>query len=357
MKKILVSFLGVAVVATVTNAYDAAPAAAPAALPCEVATTTPPPPTSPTPTPLTPPQNLRIIGGSGGGLDELESDEPTGSGPWVDDRELAAAPIVQSGSHAYYLTLAGRSDCLRAYSLRDAAQLQTPNNGGFAHSNSRPLVVTYDPANDPDPRRQDAAKVVIGTSSNSLVNQVRVPIPQYSGALLVTWDAWFGKEFAQSTSGIPTYKNFQLASNGAIWTEVRSRFSLASGGDIAAVDLRYYGTPGPGTTKQGDALAPMTGSFVIKPETWTRYWVLIKPAGQWTEFSLWVADATRGPVQLLDRSLVTPKGSGARWDEFWLEYNTSTDTVKPGRPPLVGYARNIVMLHNVTNVGPLLQRP
>lgn len=358
MMKIFVPVLGAIAVTPVIWASEAAAPAATAALPCEVITTAPTNPTNPTPAPLTPPQNLRIIGGSGGGaLDELESYESTGSGPWVDETEMAVAAPVQTANHGYYLTLASRSDCLQAYSLRDAAQLQTPNNGGFAHSNSRPLVVTYDPANDPDPRRQDAAKIVIGTSSNSLTNMVILPIPQYSGSLLVTWDAWFGKEFAAATSGIPTYKNFQLASNNAIWTEVRSRFSLASGSDIAEVDLRYYGTPGPGTTKVGDALAPMSGSFTIKPETWTRYWVLLNPVGQWTELSMWVADQNRGPVQLLDRRLVTPKGSGSRWDQFWLEYNTSTDTIKAGRPNLIGYARNVVMLQGVTNMSGLLQRP
>jgi hypothetical protein len=363
MNKQLVSTIGGLALSTVMVTYHTGLAAAPvlstaapvaAALPCETQTTSPPPTQT-----LSAPQNVRIISGGSGG-DELEPDDNTTSGPYVEDTEPVddgEPAMMQTTTHGYYLTLAGRADCLRAYSLRDPAQLAAPVNGGFAHSSTRPLVVTYDPTHDPDPRRQDAAKVPIDTSSNSLSNQIHLPIPTYSGPLLVTWDAWFGREFAYGTSGIPTYKNFQLASGGAIWTEVRSRFSAATSGNVALVDLRYYGMPGPGFfVGNMDALSPMVGSFQTAPETWTRYWVYLKPAGTYTELSMWVADANRNPVQILDRALVTPR-SGLPWDEFWLEYNTSTDQVKAGRPTLVSYVRNVVMLSGLTSVSTLLQRP
>jgi len=123
------------------------------------------------------------------------------------------------------------------------------------------------------------------------------------------------------------------------------------------VDLRYYGIPGPGFFVGNlDALSPMVGSFQVAPETWTRYWVYLKPAGTYTELSLWVADPTHGPTQILDRALITPR-NGLPWDEFWLEYNTSNDIVKAGRPTLVSYVRNVVMLGGLTSVSTLLQRP
>ena len=94
--------------------------------------------------------------------------------------------------HEYFDMLGARSDLLRAYSLRDPAQLRQ-----FAQSQTRALAVTYDPANDPDARRQDAAKAVTPANRVSLPNQVRLPIPSISGtkSLFVTWDAWFGQEF------------------------------------------------------------------------------------------------------------------------------------------------------------------
>lgn len=266
-------------------------------------------------------------------------------------------PPPPTGDHGYFDALSKRSDLLIAASLRDPAQLAVKNSGGYAYCNKCPLDITYDPANDPDPRKQDAAKVVVGTGSNSLRNMVQIPIPAYGSSLFVTWDAWMGKEWA--TAGIPTYKHWQFASPATrIWTEVRSRFSLAPAGQIAAVDVRYYGTSfGAGTTwGPADSIAPQEAQFIIAPETWTRYFALFTHVGTHVEFSLWMADENRDPVQLLDKRLITP-GSSGRWESFWVEFNTSTDAIKAGRPPLVSYVRNVVMLRGINDPTPLLVRP
>ena len=270
-----------------------------------------------------------------------------------------------ASAHAYFDELRARPEVIGAYSLRDAAQLARRQDGGFSYVNKREPLVTYDPANDPDPRRQDAAKVHITPASNSLRNQVRIPIPPYKGPLLVTWDAWWGKEFRDA--GIPTYKAFQIASRNTLSLEIRSRFSLARGGDIAMVDLRYYGRPGPRTVVgagrvagvnygRNQSLGPMRDGFAIAPESWTRYWVLLTPAGDWYECSFWIADEDRGPVQILDKRLVRPKDVQG-WNSFWVEMNTSSDGVRRGRPTLVAYVRNVVMLAGLTDAGPLLVRP
>lgn len=348
MNKLFVFAIG-ALALTTTMASEAAPAVA--ALPCEVVTT----PTTPSPAIPAPsaPANLRILNG-GGSDDDLDAQI---SGPYVAEAEPMA--LAQTSPHAYYLMLASRSDCIRAYSLRDPLQLATPGQGGFAHGN-RALAVTYDPLNDLDPRKQDAAKVIVGTGSNSLTNQVRLPIPAYGSSLFVTWDAWFGKEFAYPVHGIQNYKTWQFASPAdQIWTEVRNRFSLAGPGQVGKVDVRYYGSSfGSGTFRgSADSIAPQSNPFDIAPETWTRYFVHIEalPSGFYA-FSLWMADANRGPVVLLDRREIKP-GSSGRWESFWIEFNTSTSTVTAGRPSLVAYVRNVVMLGGITNVASLLQRP
>lgn len=130
---------------------------------------------------------------------------------------------TSNGPHTYFEALVARPDCMAAFSLRDNAQLKK-----YSNSKSKPQRVTYDPTNDSDPRRQDAAKVVLAAGSVSLGNTVRLPIGTSDGtSTLVTWDAWFGKEFAVSNTGIGAYKTFQFSSpNNRIWFEVRTRLSL-----------------------------------------------------------------------------------------------------------------------------------
>jgi hypothetical protein len=333
------------------------------------------------------------------------------------------------GAHAYFAMLAARSDCMAAYSLRDKAQLEE-----FKNSRRKPQRVTYDPANDPDPRRQDAAKLVVPAGKVSLGNTVRLPIGTSDGTTtLVTWDAWFGREFRFENTGIGNYKTFQFASpKDRIWFEVRTRFKQdeerqtkraqnirrraaarsrnevsatppagtapagadrdepsqaerqkrraarrqadtaepekapapldkpADDGIIGMVDARGYGGQdkpfGPDVTNSAP-LSPQVGNFAVQPETWTRYWVLIEQrANDWDLVSLWVADEHHDPVQILDRIQLSVKGSV---DQFWLEYNTSSKGKGAALPERVGYARNVVMLRNLSgkDVPGLLARP
>jgi hypothetical protein len=362
MMKILVPMAGAVAVTTVLSAYEApSPAAAAAQLPCEVAITTPTNPTNPTPTPLSPPQNLRIIGGSGGGLDELEYDDSTSSGPYVDETEMAAAPVVQSSTHSYYTMLASRSDCARAYSLRDPAQLATRANGGFSVKNSVAPAVTYDPA-------VDAAKVVINAGSANLSNQVRLPIPAHAPqSLFVTWDARFGPEWING--GIQDQKTWQLASPAdTIALEIRNRYAQGNNqnpGSVALIDGRLYPeggyTVGPNITAHG-TLAPQVGKFYIQPDRWTRWYAFLKPpsgGSVWWEYSLWAADAQTGVVQIFDKLQLRPNPNSTTggWESFWLEFNTSSNTRAGTTFDLVAYVRNVVMLKGVSDPTSLLIRP
>jgi hypothetical protein len=262
-------------------------------------------------------------------------------------------PPPSTDGHGYFDALSKRADVLASYSLRDPKQLARKVDGGFAHCGSCPLFVTYDPINDPDPRKQDAAKIVVG--GNNLQNQVRFPIPATAGSLLLTWDAWFGKEWARSNTGLTSYKTWQIASPAeTIWLETRNRWRET--GSLYTVDTRFYGnsTMYGANVTDNDPLGPMAGAFAVQPETWVRYWVFLKPAGAFYEYSLWVADETREPVKVLDKLLVKLNSVGPR--AFWIEYNTSTTEII-GTRPLVSYNRNLVMLAGLDDPTPLLQKP
>jgi hypothetical protein len=305
----------------------------------------------------------------------------------------SASDSSGQGAHAYFARLAARPECVAAYSLRDTGQLAKYRHGPKALGQR----VTYEPEKDNDPRRQDAAKIVVPAGEPSLRATVRLPIGTSDGTTtLVTWDAWFGSEFRFEKTGINNYKNFQFASPDRTWFEVKTRFARvesrearramrtpnpkrggrrnqsepaqpapetarpnASPGadgqhhEIGEVDARAYMKVGPNVTNRG-SVAPKAGSFTIRGETWTRYWVLIEQRGDdWDPVSLWVADENNNPVQILDKRLLSVNGSV---NTFWLEYNTSTNA-RQGLPERVAYARNVVVLRNVKDVAPLLERP
>jgi hypothetical protein len=366
-------------------------------------------------------------------------------------------PILTAADdpHAYFNTLTARSDHWKSYSLRDPRQLDSPNNGGYAHSNSRPLVVTYDPRADRDPHAQDAAKVVIpaftdtttlagsmgssdlylpvatysgsiygprravrvgneimtvnrpsgtvvennlvpvlrgqhGTtpaahtpgatvsvSVNSLSNTVRLPLfTEDRHTYFFVWEAYWTDSYVGS--GLENHKAFQFARDGdRVWLEPQTRFSglmapeFDRSTDVATVTLRSYnpiggdanwsatdGTKaGPGVTKV-DPILPIVGSFTIKPNRWTRFFVRIEQrANDYDYVDYWVADEATNPVQIYSRipvSLPSPNTI----ERFWLEFNTSTDMfTRSDMRDLVAYVRNVAVLRDVADVRPLFQRP
>jgi hypothetical protein len=332
--------------------------------PCETA--------SPQPKQTAPgaPANLRIIEGT-----ELEGNDYP-SGPNAGESSSSEAPLSSTGSHDYYVTLASRPDCVAAYSLRDQGQIEE-----YRRSKKDPPAVEYLWPNDPDPRRQDAAKITIHDMKDSLSTQVWLPLNHdVRTPLLVTWDEWYGKEFDFDYAGIGNYKAWNLCSPGStIWTEVRSRFQLG-GGDphvVAYTDIRQYRASlswGPNTSSHpevngrnygGNAIGPMAGEFGQAPERWTRYWVLLVPDDEWYRLSMWVADTEREAVQVYDGLQIRPGlntddgpiGSmDGTWGIFRVEYNTSASAAWEGRGPLTAYFRNMVVLR-ASSVEGLLQRP
>lgn len=278
--------------------------------------------------------------------------------------------LPATGLHGYFERLTRRPDLLAAYALRSQAEIDR-----YRTKPSQPPNVTYGP--DPDPRRQDAAKITIPADKVSLPTQVRLPIPDHRPqSVFVTWDAWFGLEMAYGHAGIGRFKTFQFASpQDRIWTEVRSGFIEAAQqrlGMLAMVDIRQYGGDdgiGPGTFRGPfkvnginygqSAPGPMQDEFFVQAETWTRYFVLFEPrADQTAAFSVWIADTQRDAVQMYDGILLKPNAVGY-WPSFWLEYNTSTNQIPADRGPLVGYVRNVAMLKGLSplEATTLLERP
>jgi hypothetical protein len=278
---------------------------------------------------------------------------------------LAPGPTLTAQTtdpHAYFKALVARSDHWKSFSLRDSAQIEL-----YRQSRSLPAAVTYDYANDPDPRRQDAAKVVIPATTNSLPTQVWLPFGSEDGhSYLTTWDVWYGRETAAALTGLANWKTFQFdfprtaGGRPTIWAEVQTRFDQAgSSSDLAAVRMRQYATSTLSGVTQLDPVSPVAGTFMLKPEVWTRYWTLIEMPAFGTgdvRITLWMADVNRGPVKVLDRVPWKRDVSG-KIEKFWIEFNTSTDEVAPGRGALVNYVRNVAMLRDVADPTTLLQRP
>jgi glucuronoarabinoxylan endo-1,4-beta-xylanase len=308
-------------------------------------------------------------------------------------------PPASGAAHDYFNALVKRSNHAASYSLRYQAQLAQYSQKRADGSQD----INYVWPNDPDPRKQDAAKLVIpsdGTTIKSSTNQnsilqVRVPMPtmELGHSYLVTWDAWYGDEWREDISGIPAHKAFQFDGpdrlNGApkIWWEVHHAYKSVgdypvASNEVARLAVRHYasgmrqlddgtwiGVPaGPNVTSGSTSETPVLPyrQFNVKPERWVRHWQLIEygmdpepwrsnPPG--TLMSLWAADEDRSPVQLYNRLQVTLWQPGIR--KFWIEINTSTNEVKANRGPMVAYFRNVVILKDVSfaDVPALLQRP
>jgi glucuronoarabinoxylan endo-1,4-beta-xylanase len=319
-------------------------------------------------------------------------------------------PPPSSQSHDYFNALVKSAQHAASYDLRNQAQL-------VQYSQKRSdgtQDVNYVWSSDTDPRKQDAAKLIIpsdGTTVKSSSNQnsilqVRVPMPamELGHSYLVTWDGWYGAEWEYARHEIASHKAFQFDGpdrpGGAakIWMEINHGYQgnkvVPVGPDeVAHTRMRHYaisirqsssgtwfGVPaGPNVATGSTSQTPMQPHtpFISAPERWVRYWVLFEygmdtksiadynggplPDG-WTDqkgtlMSMWVADENREAVQVYNRLQVTLWTPGIR--KFWIEINTSTNEVKANRGPMTAYFRNIAILKDVAYdaMKPLLQRP
>lgn len=323
------------------------------------------------------PANLRVVTG---GAETPPPPPPPPPTPCV-------IPASGGPAHAYFDALVRRSEHVCNWALRSQAEL----NGLVAD----PVATnfTYNPAADTHPDRQDAAKFVLmpgGSSSISGKQQLRMSIPALaSGSVLLSWDWYWGREFRDNRGAVNHYKMFQAQIGGHSWWTLMSGMAWASDTDERQVgmpnDQFRSGTLADGVLKRGPFTPAGPGTpdqtnnsgsqYPQHHSVWTRYWIEVKmlqppsafrewsdeylggaplganpddPEGRWHMVSLWMADENRAPRRLIYRAPLN-WNAALGWDPrltlFRFEMNTS-QSADSLDGPLVGYARNTVLLHN-----------
>ncbi len=305
--------------------------------------------------------------------------------------------------HGYFDWLSQRSDVLHAYSMRDNQKLLDWRAG-----KALPPDVTYSYPNDPDPRQQDAAKVLVpfrfDTTMGHLVatsirNQCRPPIDFPAGShrsLFATWDYWMGGEWVNAHTSMGNSKQFNLFNSGdASYMLTQSTFADAVPGTIALFTIR-----GKSPDSADSTITPLVNRYVYA-ERWCRVWRLaiphpteVMPDGSVGCWHMWVwwADEQQEPTLVYSDVRQQFPSAGEGFGHFGVEYATSQNywnlphIIRPtpsdltlcawcgyrtgekngtvnhtdyDRGQLVSYVRNIVLLLDLapSDVTPLLQKP
>jgi len=227
-------------------------------------------------------------------------------------------------------------------------------------------------------RANHAAGVRIGVNTNTVPNNVELPLGTSDGhTYLFTWDTYWTDSYLRS--GLRNHKTFNFLSDG-IWLEPGSKFASAlssfnSSSDVAELNVRSYQNPngpavwstsngtvlGPGTTAN-QPLGPKLTDFILKPNTWTRYWVQIQQrANDYDYLNFWIADESRNAVQIYRNIPLSVRPTGKAPNSiqsFVVEFNTSTsEFVRGDTRDLVAYVRNYVALRDAGDPTNLLVRP
>lgn len=236
-----------------------------------------------------------------------------------------------------------------------------------------------------------AAGTPLATATNSLANGIRFPLMTENGhAYFFVWDVLYTQSYVGI--GLTNHKAFQFGANKSDdqWLEVQTRFDGGSAKagrhpnwnpavHVAGLEIRSYnsiGGPevwtletannklGPGVTSS-EPIMPKISAFNIHPDRWTRLFVKVEQrANNYDLMSFWVADEETDAVQIYRDIPVSVENSAAYGEviiNWWLEMNTSTSEITPGRATdfrdLVSYIKDFGALKGVGDVTNLLQRP
>jgi hypothetical protein len=122
--------------------------------------------------------------------------------------------------------------------------------------------------------------------SNSTTSVLTIPLLTNNEATRVffAWDAKYTSSFVGT--GLNNHKAFQISSGGsAIWFEPNNAYSpneptvvgsFNPATDVAAFQVRSYTKVIAPPTTGDEPLTPVSDTFAIKPNKWTRYFVLLK---------------------------------------------------------------------------------
>lgn len=282
--------------------------------------------------------------------------------------------------HSYFEQLVASDYHYRSWHLRTQAQIDslTPQ--------STTTMTSYVWPNDDFVDKQDAAKIVMptGFTNYELMNMPLSFSAEQLGAqtatILITWDFYWDRSYADNIGGITTYKAFQIrragGSGGSIWYEPKTAH-IGVGGKSSWFHIRGYNTAGypfgvGGTSlstqtingkNYPDNITPQLTDFAIEHNTWTRFWLEFGFTAGSTVLTnrMWIADETRDAVQL--HSSVTcnlpPVTTGAT-DGYLhflqIEFNSSQSRGATAAP-WIGYIRNACTLRDAPDSTVFLQRP
>jgi hypothetical protein len=98
---------------------------------------------------------------------------PDGPSP---GQPLPPLPPLEGKGNGYFEALVALPEHWKSYSLRDPNQVKRRSEGGYITCSSCPLFISYDPARDYDPHRQDAAKVVIPAFTPDSITALAVSV-------------------------------------------------------------------------------------------------------------------------------------------------------------------------------------
>lgn len=313
--------------------------------------------------------------------------------------------------HAYYNMLAARSDCFAAYSWRSAAQVAQYRSGTI------PQNIDYLYPNDPDPRRQDAAKIVIPVGAVGTNAKLDFPSgTHYPQNLFAVYDLWFGAEWNYANTGMVISKATPIVfGSGGLLNYLSTRVDYQNatlfpgnqppGGPFVCFPyvqtieagliktptwwqdgmsgfprLRLpCGVPSNQTRGYTEGLAadvcvtpPLVyeGGFVA--ERWTRtFWFFERAPGEdWTstfnkplflgkpmkayKLSVWVADAVRAPFLIIRDAIVAGHPDNpVGFNTVRSEWTNGGGIVNNSQVPLVAYTRNWAFLHGTSRAAAL----
>lgn len=341
--------------------------------------------------------------------------QPSGNGlacpPSPETRTVACSvpppPVPGTeGPYDFYTQVGAESDIVFKHDLRDNAFLVANKHG------SNPAEVTYLPASDSDPRKQDAAKIVMCATCTSLKSQLRISIPAHHPQnRYLSYDIFWTDDFLYSKTAIDRFKGvLQIAGpKDAMHWPIHAYFKLANekpwnfpqhsqygpfvntpfvNPAMGMLSLYDYGTTRGGVNSRlpynvpdtsanrrnygGEALGPRDTSvisggaeFGVRPNVWTRYTAFFErdpahdkpsytPPLHAYKFSLWLSDEDRPAVRLYDQLVIyKPQNSAGGWVQLWLEMNASAqpwmiDKINAGRGPLVAYTRSWLVGNGTT---------